>query len=45
MPAIEHARSGPGVVVAIDLATYSLPMIVCDYSAGRIVRPLLEIIF
>lgn len=49
MPAIgstiDHARFGSGVVVAIDLTTYSLPMIVCDYAAGRIVRPLAEIIF
>ena len=49
MPAIgstiEHAHFGHGVVVAIDLTTYSLPMIACDYAAGRIIRPLAEIIF
>lgn len=41
---IEHFRFGVGVVVAIDLTTYSVPMIVCDYAAGRIVRPACELI-
>lgn len=47
MPAIgskiKHHRFGVGVVVAIDLTTYSIPMIVCDYEAGQIIRPLYEV--